>query len=144
LPHSAVRLSKKASWAVAAGASVAAASALVSAAAAAGAESGEHAASARARGPASRAPGAVRKVNGLFIRSKLAVHVRRRQPVSPYSTDRSSARGPFTGLIQPSLSRPARANALRIAAIAPVACSRVANQPNTLGPAPDKLAPRAP
>src|SRR6185437_4920480 len=53
------------------------------------------------------------------------------------------AAGPLTGDTKLSLAMPARANASRISGAAASAAARVSNQANTLGPAPEMLAPIA-
>src|SRR3546814_9412184 len=55
-----------------------------------------------------------------------------------------SARGPATGDIHACDAKPAAANAARIAGAAASAPAFDANQANTLGPAPERLAPSAP
>src|SRR5690606_18072209 len=58
--------------------------------------------------------------------------------------DSTRAAGPATGLRCTSLSKPARANATAMPAAARSASARDSHQANTLGPAPEMLAPIAP
>src|SRR6185312_14427623 len=55
----------------------------------------------------------------------------------------NSAAGPSIGDTHASLSSPASAKAACIATLAASASARLSYQPNTLGPAPEMLAPRA-